>query len=175
MFPVTTVDTKKHLSLAGQMIDAATSRARLRGVMGIDLPQHSAFPCQLVLEELCQEAPPSIENTSGESSVGLHHVADLQILNHDRTVALDVVVTELMTKVLPLSSDLSVQVGNAELRFLPVFRSFLPSGDSTLSASKPLQTLLVEARGRNDLAVRIRNGVNHASVDSNDRLCFGEG
>ena len=170
MFPVTTVDTQEDLTLAGESVHAPTSRARLRRVGGVNFRQLTPLPGELVGEELGQEAPTLIEDSTCESSVGLHHVADLQILNHDRAVALGVVVAELVTEVLTLSPDLAVQVGNTGLRFLSVLRSFLPSRDRLLSTRKPLESLAVEAWGLEEQAVRVRDYIRDTSVDGYDRF-----
>ena len=170
MFPVTTVDAKKDLSLAGESVHTATSRARLGRVMGWDLSQHPSLPGELVLEKLGQKPPALVEDASGKSSVGLHHVADLQVLNHDRAVALGVVVAELVAEVLSLPSDLAVQIGNTRLRFLPVLRSFLSSRNCLLSASKTLESLAVEAGALKEQAVRVCDHVGDTTVDGHDRF-----
>jgi hypothetical protein len=168
MFPVTAMDAAKYLSLAGSGVDAPTSRACLRRVGGVDFRQLTALPRELVLEELGEHSPTLVEDTSRKPPISLHHVADLEILDHDGAVALGVVVTELVTEMLPLPTDLPVKVGAAELRFLSVLGSFLPPRDSTLSTRKPLESLAVEAGGWDKLAVRVRDHVRNASVDSDD-------
>ena len=168
MFQVIAVDAKKDLSLARENVHTPAGRARLAGVVGVNLPQYSSSPGELVGEELGQEAPALVKYSSCEAPVGLHHVADLQVLNHNRAVALGVVVTELVAEVLSLSSDLAVQVGNTSLRFLPVLRSFLSSSDCLLSASKTLESLAVEAGAFEEQTIRIGNHVGDTTVDGHD-------
>lgn len=171
MFRVTTLRTQEDLSLTGSGIHvpACGHRARLAGVVRIDLSQYSSLPGELVGEELGQEAPTLIEDTPGESSVGLHHVADLQILNHDRAVVLGVVVTKSMGKIFSLSPCLALKSSDLEFRFLPVPRTLLTSGYPLLSALQALHRLAVEAGGLEEQSVRVGNNVRDASVDSNDR------
>ena len=175
MFPVTTVNAAKYLSLTGQRIDAAARRARLRAVGGVDLRQLPAFPRELVGEKFSEQAPTLIEDASCKSSVGFDHVADLKILDHDGAMALGVVVTELMTEVLPLPPDLSMQVGDTKLCFLSVLGSFLSSRDGTLGAGEPLESLAVEARRRNDLSIGVSDHVRDASVNGNHGIDLGCG
>ena len=170
MFPVTTVYAVKDLSLAGKSVHTSASRARLAGVGGIDFRQLTPLPGEFVPQELGQEAPALVEDALGEPSVGLHHIADLELLDHDGAVALGVVVAELMAEVLSLSPHTSVKVSNANLRFLSVLRSFLSSRNTLLSASKTLEGFAIEAGRLDQLPVRIRDHVRDASVDGHDRF-----
>ena len=167
-FRVTTVDAKKGLPPAGGEGHPTASRARLAGVLGVNLPQYSSSPGELVGEELGQKPPALVKYSSCEAPVGLHHVADLQVLNHNRAVALGVVVTELVAEVLSLPSDLAVQVSNTSLRFLPVLRSFLSSTDCLLSAGKTLESLAVEAGAFEEQTIRVCDHVGDTSVDGHD-------
>ena len=118
----------------GCRIDAAAFRARLRRVGSRHLPERASRPSELVAE-LIDEAPAGIKNAPSEPSISSHHVADFQILNNDRAVALGVIVAELMRKMLALPPDLPMQVGNTKLGFGLVLRPFLPSSDGTLRTS----------------------------------------
>jgi hypothetical protein len=173
MLQVTAVAAPKHLSLAGQWFNASTSRAGLRAVGRINFRQLTSLPGELVPEELSQEAPSLIEDAAGESSVGPDHIADLEILDHDGAVALGVVVTELVTKGLPLPPNLAVKICNANLRFLSVVRSFLSSRDGTLDASKSLEGFAVKTRGFDEHAVRIGDNVRDTSINGDDGLGLG--
>ena len=120
MFPVTAVDTKKYLSLAGQRIDAPAFITGLGTVGGPYFSKLPAFPSKLVSQELSQKTPSLVEDTSREPSICLHHVTDSEIFDHDDTVALSVVVTELMAEMFSLPPDLPVKIGNTKFCFLPV-------------------------------------------------------
>ena len=170
MFPVTAVDAKKDLPLAGESVNTSTSRACLGRVRGRDFSKYTPGPRELVGEKFSEQAPTLIEDASCKTSVRFDHVADLEILDHDGAVALGVVVTELVTEVLPLPPNLSMQVGDTKLCFLSVLGSFLPPRDGTLSAGEPLESLAVEARRGDDLSIGVSDHVRDASVDSDDRV-----
>src|SRR5271166_6564363 len=168
MVTVPTVDAEKHLSLAGESVHTSANRARLARVVSRNFSEHTPMPGELVGEELSQEAPTLIEDTSGKSSFDLHHVADLQILNHDRAVALSVVMAELVAEVLPLPPYLAVEAGDTRLCFSLILRSLLSPGYSPLGASKPLENLAVEAGGLEEQAVRVGDHVGDTTVDGHD-------
>jgi hypothetical protein len=95
-------------SLTGVGVHVSALGARLRRVSCPNLSEYATRPRELVPEELHENSPTLIEDTAGESSVCFHHVADRKLLSHDDAVALGIVVTDLMCKMLALPTNLSV-------------------------------------------------------------------
>ena len=146
-------------------VPAGADAACLAGVRGDFLLKSSSAPCELVAEHLPEAAPCRIEDASSKPSVGLHHVADLEFLNHDHAVALGVVVAENVQDVVALPTHLPVQDSDTSFGLLSVLGSFLPATDRTLGAREALQAGFVEAVGGHETPIGVAHEVHNASVD----------
>ena len=146
MIEVATSNTSKDFTAPGRCVDMPTQTTGLRRVMGGDLDQLPSLKRKLVSQELCEESPSNIEDSSRKTFIGLDHVTDLKLLDYDDTVALGIIVTELMQEVLALTLYGSAKDSDSDLCFTIVARSFLSSRDSLLHSLQTFQRSRVEAR-----------------------------
>ena len=166
-----------------------TDRAGLGGVGRWNFNQSFACPGELVAELLYQLSPTRSKNSSIESGLlpdilagllqsafgTLGHIADLELLNNDHTVALSVFRAEIVQEMFSLPSHLPVQNSDAVLGLLPIFGSFLLSADVSLSTYDPLGGCFKMPRIRGEMPLTVSNDIDHSSIERDDRCRAGRG
>jgi len=154
-------------------IDDSTDRTRLRAVGCRNLDEVTPRPSELVAQHRHKLAPARVENAAVQprlvgTSFGGHR-SDVQLLDNDGTVAIGVVVRDLVQDVGALSADLAVQLGYTNLGFFSVVRSFLPTRNDSLGSGNP-ESHHTEKVGVFDQAtIAVCHEVNAPSVERHDR------
>jgi hypothetical protein len=169
MVQVTTARTAESLTMARIRIDMFASKACLRAVGCWNFNKLPSTPQELVAEHLCEFAPASPSNVASEVRV-LNHATDIEPLNHDSSVALGIVMRELMQQMFTLPSHLAMDTSNASICFLPVLGSFLSSGSNTLCPGESSESLFEMLWIRNEFAIRISKQIRDPAIKSNDWL-----
>lgn len=157
--------TEDRLRDARMGVHPSASRARLRRVRGGHFNERAAVPGKLVTQLLDELTPARAEDTSSKSTVRSNHIADVKLLNDDRTVALGVADAELVNKVVALTAYLAVQTPNAKAGFLSVLRPFLSARDGSLSTSQAFQRGFEVARVIDPAPIRVGHEGHNAAVN----------
>src|SRR5687768_2082918 len=170
MVGVRTAGATEALRRARARVDVAARRASLRAEGGGHLHQLAALPGELVAKHLDQTAPACIQNPSGESGSDGDHVSYLEALDDHRAGTLGVGAREGMHRVLALPADLAMQPAHAVDGLLPIFGTFLATGDDALSTGQALQCAFEVSRVLYEMAVGVAHQVTDASIEGHDRL-----
>ena len=131
---------ERRLRATRRGVDASACAARLARVGSRHLDKGASRPRKFVAQHLREAGPSRVGDTA--SAATSNHSRDVQFLQHNDTVALGESCRLDVQEVVALPPDLAVDASDADLGFLSVLRSFLPSADGTLCASEALQRSL---------------------------------
>lgn len=127
----------------------------------------AARPFALVSQELPEASPSNIGDVECETVIS-NHVLDVQVFDHDNSVALAVSRRDRVQRVIALAPYLAVQLRDSDLCFLSVLRSFLASADDARGVSEAFQSLLQVVRVLDAPAVGIGDKNGDAAVERDD-------
>jgi hypothetical protein len=166
MIDVTAAGTTETLSSTRERIYVPTSRTCLRAVLSRNFDKRSSGPLELVAEHFRKPGPSRVCDAACQSPSD--HSRDVEIFDHDDTVALGVSRRFNVQEVFALTPYFSVKTHHAKFGFLSVLGSFLSSRNDSLRMSQPFYGVLVELGVRCELAIGVGDHGSNATIDGDD-------
>src|ERR1051326_1135906 len=148
-----------------RLADFHATRACLTGAARIDFHQHTPSILSFVREFEDEVRPPSIVNTLSESRS--RQSFDIQIFDGDQSVLVDQSPRQLMVEVRALRSDVSVNSLKQPHGLSPSVRTFLASGNPSLSYAQSPFTLPIVTRVLHRLPRRKRGERGESHINPN--------